>query len=456
MTSNGATPRAVRAVPVVGADGLVLLDPLRAALSGAGPAIHPHAAGTTPPVAAVTPLGPTEDDTTDPVAAVVSTTGSSGAAKHVLLPASALLASAAATHDHLGGAGRWLLAVPAHTVAGVQVVVRSLVAGTRPQVMDLTAGFDAAGFAAAAAALSGPGTRPGRRYTSLVPTQLRRLLDADPAVGAAAALRGFDAVLVGGAALDPGLRERADAAGVRAVATYGMTETCGGCVYDGVPLPGVHVAVAPLTGAGAGGPGRVVLSGPVVARGYRDRLGTDRPDPADPRGADRTEDHGDDDREGFDHGPHGRSFRTADRGELVAGRLVLHGRTDDVVVSGGVNVALDAVARCVTGLPGVVDSLAVGVPDPEWGRTVAVLVQPAPGAPDPTPEAVRAVVRATLGRAAVPRTVLVVEAVPLTGVGKPDRDAAARMVLAAPRDAPRSGLGDDVGPSTPRPEEPTA
>ncbi|MGJ7441005.1 AMP-binding protein [Aquipuribacter sp. MA13-6] len=452
MSTDGVPPRAVQAVPVTGADGLVLLDPLRAAMSGAGPAVHPHAAGTTPAPTAVAPLATTEDDSTDPVAAVVSTTGSSGTAKHVLLPASALLASAAAAHDHLGGAGRWLLALPAHTVAGVQVVVRSLVAGTRPEVMDLTAGFDAAGFVAAASTMSVPGARPGRRYTSLVPTQLRRLLDAEPSTGAAAALRGFDAVLVGGAALDPALRRRADDAGVRVVATYGMTETCGGCVYDGVALPGVEVSVVAPTGDG---PGRVVLSGSVVARGYRrgPAVAGSRVD-----GSEAACLTGEDpDGEGFAGRDRGRrSFRTADRGELVDGRLVLHGRMDDVVVSGGVNVALDAVARCVLGLPGVADCLAVGVPDPEWGRTVAVLVQPQPGSTGPSPEALRAAVRAALGRAAVPRTVLRVQALPLTGVGKPDRAAAVRVVLQGPRDAARPGLGDDVGPSTHRPEEPTA
>ncbi len=180
-----------------------------------------------------------------------------------------------------------------------------------------------------------------------------------------------------------------------------------------------------------------------MARGYRGAL-----DPAGP----------DTDGEGFTGtGPSGsRTFRTADRGEVVDGRLLLHGRTDDVVVSGGVNVALDAVTRCVRGLPGVVDCLAVSIPDPEWGREVAVLVQTGPGAPGPAPEVVRAAVRAELGRAATPRTVLPVTALPLTGVGKPDLAAAVRVVLAAPRDAAAPGLGDHVRPSTTRPEEPTA
>ncbi|WP_380166488.1 AMP-binding protein [Jannaschia sp. R86511] len=431
VTPSGGRP--VLPVAVDHADGRVLLGPLRAALSGAGPALAPHARGRAPDPAAVAPLGPDEDDPGDPVAAVVSTTGSTGAAKHVLLPASALLASAGATHDHLGGSGRWLLAVPAHTVAGVQVVVRSLVAGTSPAVLDLSQGFDADGFAAAAAAMTGT----GRRYTSLVPTQLRRLLQAAPATGAAAALAGFDAVLVGGAAMDAQVREQAHAAGVRVVTTYGMTETCGGCVYDGVPLPGVQVRVEPLPGT-AGPVGRVVLSGPVVARGYRGG-------PTAGAG------------EGFDRTPAGgRCFRTADLGEQVAGRLELRGRTDDVVVSGGVNVALDAVAAVVRALPGVQDALAVGVPDLEWGHAVGVLVQPVGPGPGPGPDLVREAVRERLGRAAVPRWLRTVTELPTAGVGKPDRRGAVRLLQAGPQDADGPGLRDDVPPSTPRPEEPTA
>ena len=172
----------------------------------------------------------------------MATSGSTGRPRLVVLRPAALRASAAATAARLGGPGRWLLALPADHVAGVQVVVRALLAGAPPVVQDLRGGFRPAGFAAATARLG-----PGRRYTSLVPTQLLRLLDAGGA--ALDALLGYDAVLVGGAALDAGLRARAEAAGVRVVATYGMTETAGGCVYDGVPLDGVRIR---LDGAGDG------------------------------------------------------------------------------------------------------------------------------------------------------------------------------------------------------------
>ncbi|HEX2808840.1 MAG TPA: AMP-binding protein, partial [Kineosporiaceae bacterium] len=251
------TRRRLEPLPVPTGPGVLgLLPTLRAALSGEGPAVLPHAAGTTPPAALRPgePLTDDEDSDHDPTVAVVVTSGSTGLAKGALLTASALLASASATHDRLGGPGRWLLALPAEHIAGLQVLLRSLVTRADPTILDLTDGFDPARFADATAATTGV-----RRYTSLVPTQVRRLLDAGPA--ARDALAGFDSVLVGGAACDPGLLAEAAAAGARLVLTYGMSETCGGCVYDGRPLDGVQVAVDD--------DGRIRLGGPVLARGYR-------------------------------------------------------------------------------------------------------------------------------------------------------------------------------------------
>ena len=218
-----------------------LVDALAAALGG-GPAVLPLAVGARPWVMRA-PAG---------TAVVIATSGSTGEPKLVALSGAALRASARATEARLGGPGRWLLALPAEHVAGIQVIVRALLAGAPPVVMDLRAGFRPDAFAAATAALG-----PGRRYTSLVPTQLRRILDAE---GAVAALRSYAAVLVGGAALDPATRERALAAGVRVVTTYGMSETAGGCVYDGVPLDGVTVELDE--------DGRILLGGPTLASGY--------------------------------------------------------------------------------------------------------------------------------------------------------------------------------------------
>ena len=376
-----------------------LLPALRAALNGSGGPVLPHAPGR-PPAAALAPgepLGPGEDDEHDPTVAVVATSGSSGPPKGVLLPASALLASASATHDRLGGPGRWLLALPAHHVAGIQVLVRSLVTGTEPGVMDLSRGFTPAAFAVAARRLRGH-----RRYTAVVPTQLVRLLDGGSDGGdGLRELARFDGVLVGGAGTPASVLEQARAAGVRVVTTYGASETCGGCVYDGIPLDGVLVRVEADR--------RVLLGGPTLARGYRG---------GDPDGAFTR------DRAGV------RWWRTADAGRWSGGRLHVLGRLDDAVLSGGVTVVPATVEAALLQLPEVAEALVAGVPDPQWGQRVVAAVVPAPGAAAPDLAAVRAHVGAVVGPHAAPRQLLVLDALPLIGVGKPDRAAVARQAAA--------------------------
>jgi O-succinylbenzoic acid--CoA ligase len=327
----------------------------------------------------------------DPGGVLVATSGSTGRPRLVVLPPAALRASATATAARLGGPGRWLLALPADHVAGVQVVVRALLAGAPPVVQDLRGGFRPAGFAAATARLG-----PGQRYTSLVPTQLLRLLDAGGT--ALDALVGYDAVLVGGAAVDAGLRARAEAAGVRVVVTYGMTETAGGCVYDGVPLDGVRVRLVETRD----GDGRIVVGGPTLAAGYLD----------DPVATAAT----------FVEG----EFRTSDLGRWIDGRLEVLGRVDDVIVTGGANVAPAAVERVLAAQPGVRAACVVGLPDPEWGAVVAaaLVVEGAPALDE-----LRAAVYAALGRAAVPRVLRTVDALPLRGIGKPDRAAVADLLI---------------------------
>ena len=240
-------------VPVgSGLGALELLPALRAALEG-GSALVPYAAGSPLPDLP-DPVGPLPEH----LALVVSTSGSTGTPKRAMLTAGALLASAKATHEVLGGPGSWLLSMPAQHIAGLQVLIRSVVAGARPGVMDLVDGFTPARFVAAAA--DHAGAAPGsRRYTALVPTQVARLLD-DPA--ATAALAAYDAVLVGGAATPAAVRDRAHRAGIRLVPTYGMSETAGGCVYAGRPLPGSSVRI---------GDGRVLLGGATLASGYLGR-----------------------------------------------------------------------------------------------------------------------------------------------------------------------------------------
>ncbi|MGH3900466.1 MAG: o-succinylbenzoate--CoA ligase [Pseudonocardiaceae bacterium] len=348
---------------------------------------------------AVAPLGseqapPPRDP--GPGQVVVTTSGSTGDPKRVQLSAAALDASATATHARLGGPGRWLLALPAQHVAGLQVLVRAALAGRRPVVLDQRGGFDPGAVGAAAQQLA---RKAGDRcYTALVPTQLARLLETDPD-----SLAGFDAVLLGGGAAPRGLLRRARAVGVHVVTTYGMTETAGGCIYDGWPLDGTQVRVD--------GPeadtGNIELAGPMLATGYLDA-------PEQTAAAFR---------DGW--------FRTSDLGRLdPQGRLQVLGRADDVVVTGGLNVAPAEVEAVLTGLPGVAAACVVGLPDPEWGERLTAVVVPAdPGRP-PDLAALRAATRRLLTGAQVPKEIVLLDALPLRGVGKPDRSAVRAMLAA--------------------------
>lgn len=330
---------------------------------------------------AAPPLPPLRGWETE-AAVAVGTSGSTGDPKTVLLSASALVASAELTHARLGGPGTWLLALPTTHIAGLQVLVRSIVAGTEPGVMDLADGFRASGFAAAARSVL---ARPGRHYTSLVPTQLARLVAADgPGL---AAVRAFDAVLIGGAAAPPALLDRARGLGVRVVTTYGMSETSGGCVYDGLPLDGVHVRLVD---------GRIEIRGPVLALGYQ--------------GGERF----------------GEWFRTGDLGRILPdGTLEVLGRADDVIISGGENIAPALVERALAAQRGVHEACVVGLPDPEWGQVVAAAIVPEDSTRPPDVDALRAVVGDTIGRFAVPKRVIFVSSLPLRGPGKVDRRAVA-------------------------------
>ncbi|GAB2699067.1 o-succinylbenzoate--CoA ligase [Thalassiella azotivora] len=362
---------------------------LAAALDGTGPALLPVPDGE--PGDTLRAAARLDDPVDDDVVLLLPTSGSTGTPKVVELTAAALLASAEATAQRVGGHGQWLLALPLTHVAGWQVLVRGVLAGTEPLVLDPRAPFAAADLAAATTRMRDDVPR----LTSLVPTQLSRVLADDAATQA---LASFAAVLVGGAATPATLLDRARARGVRVVTTYGMTETSGGCVYDGVPLDGVLVRTAD---------DRVLLGGPVLARGYRDPAATREAFTTDGQGA--------------------RWFRTSDRGALDGGRLRVLGRLDDVLVSGGANVHPAAVEAVVSGLDGVEAVVVVGVPDPTWGQAVVALVQ---GGRQPSPDAVRRAVTQALGREHAPRHVLAVERVPLLGIGKPDRRAAARVAAA--------------------------
>lgn len=397
-------------MPASAAGVPALSEALAAALAGSGPAVLPVAAPASG-LASADAGGPVPED----VALLVPTSGSTGVPREVMLTAAALRASADATHRRLSGPGRWLLPLPPGHVAGLQVLVRSLVAGTTPAV--LAGPFRPEAFATATARLGG---QDGPRYTSLVPTQVHRLLESDEGADALAA---YDAVLLGGAAAPPGLVARARDRGARVVTTYGMSETCGGCVYDGVPLDGVRVELDDGD--------RIRIAGPVLAAGYRARPDLD---------ADLFEV-----RDGT------RWLRTSDLGRWVArdsgpARLEVLGRADDVLVTGGEKVAPAAVERALGERPGVGEVLVVGVPDAEWGQALVAVVVPPAGAPGPDLADLRGAAVAALGRAAAPRHLVTVAALPLRGPGKPDRRAAADLAARELGRGPLPGTAGDPPP----------
>jgi len=395
------------------ADGTAeVLNSLRRSLAGAG-VTAPLPADQAEREQTLTMLRPGVDVEEAGAAAVVATSGSTGHPRGVVLSRAALIASAEATHERLGGPGRWVLALPAHYVAGLMVLVRSLVAD-RP-VVEVDGRLDALPTIDL--------TGDGPHYLSVVPTQLGRAL-GDPA--RTAVLRRFDAVLLGGAAADQPMLEAAADAGVRVVTTYGMSETCGGCVYDGVPLDGVEVA--------ADENGRLSIGGPTLFAGYR----------LDPAATADTLIDG--------------WLRTRDRGEIRGdGRVTVLGRLDDVVISGGLNVDLAAVERTVrawadTVLAGT-EAAVVGVPHPDWGTEVVAVVGaeqnqalvPAPTHDQGSLESVsgrfflsdlRDALAGRLPTYAAPRRLVVRPTLPRTSGGKIDRRQLIADLTERPVDRP--------------------
>ncbi|MGZ8801219.1 MAG: o-succinylbenzoate--CoA ligase, partial [Mycobacterium sp.] len=284
----------------------------------------------------------------------------------------------------------WLLALPAYHVAGFQVLVRSAVAGTDP--VAVPAAFDAPELVCAVAALGS-----GRRYTSLVAAQLDKAL-RDP--HATQALAELDAVLVGGGPMPAGVGERALAAGISVIRTYGMSETAGGCVYDGLPLDGVGVKMD------AGG--RISLGGPTVAVGYRNPVA---PDPfAEP---------------GW--------FCTDDIGAIDdSGVLTVLGRVDDAISTGGLTVLPGLVEAALATHPAVAECAVFGVTDERLGQRVVAAVVVEPGAAITLPE-LRSHVVGSLSSTAAPRQLHIVDALPRRGIGKVDRRELTRVFGSAGR-----------------------
>ncbi|MGB8406272.1 MAG: o-succinylbenzoate--CoA ligase [Mycobacterium sp.] len=356
-----------------------MLPALERALSGRD-ALLPVPADDARQCALLTSALRAGQDIDDSIAAVVSTSGTTGAPKGAMLTASALTASSSATHARLGGPGRWLLALPAYHIAGLQVLIRSICAGTAP--VALAPGFSSAELPAAVTALGS-----GRRYASLVSVQLAKAL-ADPA--ATAALAELDAVLIGGGPMPSGLGQKATAAGISVVRTYGMSETSGGCVYDGLPLDGVRVQIAD--------DGRIALGGPTVAAGYRNRV---QPSP-------------------FADG----WFHTDDIGAVDdSGVLRVLGRVDDAIATGGLKVQPTLVESALAGHPAIAECAVFGLPDETLGQRVAVALVLQPGADIPTLTDLRTYVEQAAAATAAPREVHVLAELPRRGIGKVDRKA---------------------------------
>lgn len=304
-----------------------------------------------------------------------STTGSG---RLVGLSATQMRASAAATEARLGGPCSWVLALAPHHIAGLQVVARALL--SEREVVTCEGRVDAEPIVAAIdrAHAAHP---DGRVAVSLVPTQLARLLANEQAT---AALARCTAVLLGGAAASQELLSQADAAGITVLTTYGMSETCGGCVYDGVPLEGVRVDLA--------ADGRIGISGPMVMSGY------------------------------LDEGPVGERLITNDLGHWQDGRLIIDGRADDVINSGALKIPADVVAREIMATGMVREAVVVGIDDDTWGQMVCAVVVPGRGWRGP--QELRDLVGRRIGRVRSPRAVVEADDLPMLASGKVDRKAA--------------------------------
>ena len=322
------------------------------------------------------------DEVGDDVALIVESSGSTGVPKRIELSREALLNSANASALALGSieaSSQWLLALPINFIAGANVLIRSVIAGNQPVMMNTSVPFTAEAFARSASHL-----RADRRYTSLVPAQLKRVVDAAEADDfIRVQLAKFDAILVGGQSVPAELVARAHELGANIVVTYGMTETSGGCVYNGNPLAQVEVRIA--------SDGRVAIRGATLANVVTDDRGY---------------------------------FVTNDAGEIGdAGKLIIHGRIDRVITSGGIKVSLDRVEALGAAVVGVADIAAVAIEDSEWGQRVGIAYVGSPEVAD----TVALALGNELGPAGKPVRILRVDTVPKLPAGKNDLQAIKKL-----------------------------
>lgn len=297
---------------------------------------------------------------------LVATSGSTGTPKEIALTASALLASAAASNKYLKAAkgDTWSLLLPLTHIAGINVLMRAKQLGTEP--LDLR---------------NHVGEYPHADFTAIVPTQLFNALTENPAL--LKHLQGAKAVLVGGASLSEELRAQGVAAGINIITTYGMSETCGGCVYDGVALDGVAFDITT--------DGRIKISGPILADVKKEN--------------------------GW--------FVTQDLGKIVDGKLQVIGRSDDVIISGGENISLSAIEAAINKKYPDLLVAAFATPDSKWGQALHIAVQ---SQDENIKSELSEVLVNSIGKHVKPKSVLLLDKLPQIGVGKVDRISLAKMV----------------------------
>ena len=301
---------------------------------------------------------------------IMQTSGSTGEPKRVELPCEAIIHSARASMTRLGGPGQWLLALPVNYIAGAMVLARSVLSDTQPVMINTAVPFTADAFVRGASLMEGP-----CRYTSLVPAQLRRLVEAIDDAFVFSMLSKFDAILVGGQRPDWADVEQLRSRGVNVVVTYGSTETCGGCIYDGEPLEGVDFK---LDG------GLISISGSTLANDI------------------------------------GEWFETNDLGEVVDGKLEVIGRADRVIISGGLKVSLERIEQHASEIAGVETAVAVSI-ESQWGESVGLVYSG-------SPEASFASLEQSISVAARPAKILRVEKLPMLPSGKPDLVACKQLL----------------------------
>ena len=297
-------------------------------------------------------------------AVAIGTSGTTGAAKEVLLTSTALISSAKASNKFIGAnsGDTWSLLLPLTHIAAVNVIIRSKELGTTP--IDLR-DFD--------------GEYPNANYTAIVPTQLFRALNGDQRL--LSHLKSTKAVLVGGAALSQTLRNQAELAGIKVITTYGMTETCGGCVYDGVALEGIEIEIRN---------GKICIKGPVLASSIPLIDGW---------------------------------FETSDLGEFNNDQLVVIGRSDDVIISGGENLSLNVVENSLSLAFPDTQFAAFAVEDSQWGQSLQVAV-----VGTISDDQITAHLEKDLGYFAKPKGIHRMTSLPLLGIGKIDRKSLAKGI----------------------------